>query len=122
MARKSRSSSTSRWSLARSLAAIGGLVALVGFAINLVQIIISNFDVVAMLYALLGIVLSIFVLLQVQLVHTRKIAFPFNWWLLLILAILQGIIAGLSGPVVSLIGLGVLLEVIAVILLLINAL
>ena len=122
MTRSSRSTSTSRWSLGRALAAIGGLIALVGFAISLVQSLIQTVDLIAMLYALLGMLISIFVLLQVQLVRTRKLEIPFNWWLLLILAILQAILLGLTGPFVDIAGLGILLEVVAVILLLLNAL
>ncbi|WP_457558321.1 hypothetical protein [Candidatus Harpocratesius sp.] len=123
MTRKSRKySSTSKWGLARALAALGGLIALIGFAIAIVNSLISTVNITAMLYSLAGIVVSIFVLLQVQLVKAQKLAIPFNWWLLLILVVLQAIIAGFVGPFISIAGLGLLLEVIAVIILIIEQL
>ncbi|MCF2138694.1 MAG: hypothetical protein K9W44_01400 [Candidatus Lokiarchaeota archaeon] len=123
MNRKSRRySSTSRWGLARALAALGGLIALVGFTIGIVNSMSNTINITAMLYSLAGIIVSIFVLLQVQLVKNQKLAIPFNWWLLLILIILQAIIARMIGPFISIAGLGLLLEVIAVIILIIEQL
>jgi len=105
------------------LAVLGGLVALAGFAYGFFLNII-DLNVLGLVWQALGVVISIFVLIQMQLIKS-KIDIPFNWWMLLILVCLQAIAAselGQSMNFVSITGLGLLLEVIAVILLLFNAL
>jgi len=120
---KRRSSSHQRWSIARVLAVLGGLVALAGFAYGFFLNII-DLNVLGLVWQALGAVISIFVLIQMQLVKS-KIDIPFNWWMLLIFVCIQAIAAselGQSMNFVSITGLGLLLEVIAVLLLLFNAL
>lgn len=119
MGKSRRSSSGSQWGLARTLAMLGGVVALVGFGIGFVQEILNDVNLIGMLYQFLGIFVSILVLFQVGLIK-GKMNIPLNWWMLLIFVVLQAIFAGLVS-IVSIAGLGILLEVIAVILLLINA-
>ena len=75
-----------------------------------------------MLYSLLGIVISFCVLLQVQIIRSWKLEIPFNWWMLLILAILQAFCANATSGIVDITGLGILLEIIAIILLLLSVL
>ncbi len=119
---KRRSSSRQRWSIARVLAVLGGLVALAGFAYGFFLNII-DLNVLGLVWQALGAVISIFVLIQMQVVKS-KIDIPFNWWMLLIFVCLQAITAselGQSMNFVSITGLGLLLEVIAVLLLLFNA-
>jgi hypothetical protein len=122
MARKSRSSSTSHWSIARTLAAIGAIIALVGFAIGFVEGFTPNVRLPSILYALVGIIVSVFVLLQIDLVQSWKLNIPFNWWLLLIFVVIQAVVSGAAETIVGLAGLGVLLELIAVIFLLVDVL
>ncbi|MHA1610727.1 MAG: hypothetical protein ACTSYU_01635, partial [Promethearchaeota archaeon] len=112
MTRRTRttSSSTSSWSLVRTLTAIGGLFSLVGFALSLVHSLIPTVNLTSMLYALLGIVISLCVLLQVQIIRSWKLEIPFNWWMLLILAILQAFCANATGSIIDITGLGILLE------------
>jgi len=115
---KRKSQSKQRWDIARVLTLLGALLALVGFAIGLVQSAMVQ-EWISILYQFIGIVISILVLIQVEIVKT-KIDVPFKWWMLLIFVCIQAAMAGLTAYY-SLAGLGVLLEVIAVILLLINA-
>ena len=119
---KRKSSSRQRWSIARVLAVLGGIVALAGFAYGFFLNII-DLNVLGLVWQALGMVISIFVLIQTQIMKS-KIDIPFNWWMLLILVSLQAILTselGQSMSFVSITGLGLLLEVIAVLLLLVNA-
>ncbi|WP_371802559.1 hypothetical protein [Candidatus Lokiarchaeum ossiferum] len=114
-----KSQSKERWDVARILALIGALLALAGFAIGIYTS-ASNQAWLDVLYQLIGIVISILVLIQVEIVKT-KFDVPFKWWMLLIFVCVQAAMAGIT-VYMNLAGLGVLLEVVAVILLLINAL
>ncbi|MHA1673062.1 MAG: hypothetical protein ACTSYI_05490 [Promethearchaeota archaeon] len=122
MTRRTRTSTTSSWNLARTLTAIGGLVALIGFALELIQSLVPSVNLTSMLYSLLGMLISFCVLLQVQIVRTQRFEIPFNWWMLLILAILQAFCANATSSIVDITGLGILLEIIAIILLLLSVL
>ena len=120
---KRKSSSRQRWSIARVFAVLGGFVSLAGFAYGFFLNIIE-FNPLGLVWQALGAVISIFVLIQMRLIKS-KIDIPFNWWMLLIFVCLQAFLAselGQSMNFVTITGLGLLLEVIAVLLLLFNAL
>lgn len=114
-----KSQSKQRWDVARILALIGALLALAGFALGIYTS-ASSQNWLGVLYQFIGIVISIMVLIQVEIVKT-KLDVPFKWWMLLIFVCVQAAMVGVT-DITSLAGIGVLLEVVAVILLLINAL
>ena len=112
-------------SIARVLAIIGAIVAIVGFVYSMVQFIISSppmSELIKILWYVLGILISIFILIQAGMIKSRKINIPFNWWMLLIFVCLQAVMIALESIYISIAGLGLLLEIVAVILLLINVL
>ena len=122
MAKKRRTSSSTRrvrrtknYGAAQTLTTLGGIIALIGFILGLVG---SAPNIVGMLMNLIGIVITVLILISTGLIKSRKTYVPFNWWVLLILAVVQII---LNGSYMNLVGLGVLLEIIAVVLLLIDA-
>jgi hypothetical protein len=115
---KRKSQSKQRLDVDRVLALLGALVALGGFTYGLFMVAIAG-EWLDVLYQVIGIVISILVLIQVKIVKTN-LNIPFKWWMLLIFVCVQTVMAELT-PYLSFAGLGVILEVIAVILLLINA-
>ena len=124
-----RSSSHERWDIARVLTLLGAVCGLVGYGFSLFNSIIA-LNITGILLALLCIIISILILIQVRLVSSSKLDIPFNWWLLLIFVCIQAIIINSIGvfaaatgmnDLAGIAGLGLLLEVIAVVLLLINA-
>lgn len=130
MARRRRYSTTDRWNIARILTLIGAILTLVGYGFSLFNS-IMNFIVEGIIISLVCIIIAIFVLIQVRIVDSFRITVPFNWWMLLILVCLQAFLANFAVPFAGMvtasnlggfIGLGLLFEVIAVIILLIDAL
>jgi hypothetical protein len=111
-----KSSSSSNYGIARTLALIGAILALVGYVIEIGSL-LNNFEFIVLVKIILGIVISILILSSVDLIKT-KTHVPFTWWLLLILVIVQAAFTT-SVTSLSITGLGVLLELIAAILLLI---
>ena len=120
---KHKSSSRQRWSLARVFATLGGVVSLAGFIYGILLNILA-LNPLGIVWQALGGVISIFVLVQMDLLKS-KLDIPFKWWMLFLFVCLQAILVselGQSMNFVSITGLGLLLEVIAVLLLLFNAL
>ena len=125
-----KSSYSERWDIARVLALLGAVCGIVGYTFSVYNNVLVG-DIAGILLSLVCVIISILILIQVRLVRSSKLDIPFNWWLLLIFVCLQAIIingigvfsaaTGLNN-LAGIAGLGLLLEVIAVILLLINAL
>ena len=114
-----RSKSSERMNFARVLAGLGAIIAMVGFVIGSYEAILAN-DIVGILLQLVGAIVSILVLIQTGFIKKwRKI--PFKWWMLLTFVIVQVLLNDYTN-LVGLTGLGILLEVIAVLLILITVL
>ena len=120
---KRKSSSRQRGSLARVFATLGGFISLAGFIYGIFLNILA-LSVFGIVWQALGGVVSIFILIQLKVVKI-KLEISFKWWTLLLFVCLQVILIselGQSMNFVSITSLGLLLEVIAVLLLLFNAL
>ncbi len=99
--------------IARVLALIGSIVALIGWILQLIG---GITNIPGDVYAIIGIIISILILASLGYVKIKTFI-PFTWWMVLIFAIIQ---AFLGVGWIGLTGLGVILEIIAAIVLLIN--
>ena len=111
---------------ARTLAVLGAIIAIAGFIWGLINVISSggNFESIFLdiVTQLVGIIVSIFVLISTDFIRKNKRSHvPFNWWMLLIFVCIQAWMTSYAS-FYSLASLGIILEIIAVILLLIDVL
>lgn len=116
-----RHSSYRHSSIARMLTLIGAILALIGWIMQIITIVqngISDNDLVQILYCILGIVISIFILSSLGYVSTKTFI-PYEWWMLLIFVIIQALFGSIN---LSILGIGVILELIAAIILLVDRL
>jgi len=103
------------------LTLIGAILALIGWFMQIIGTVqngISDTDLVPILYDILGIVISIFILSSLGYVSTKTFI-PFEWWMLLIFVIIQALFGSIG---LSILGIGVILELIAAIILLVDRL
>ena len=111
---------------ARTLAVLGGLIAIAGFVWGLITVISSggNFESIFLniVTQIVGILVSLIVLVSTGFIRKdKKSRVPFNWWMLLIFVCIQAWMTSF-GVLLSLSSLGIILEIIAVIILLIAVL
>lgn len=108
-------------SIAKMLALIGSILALIGWVMQIIYTVqngIGENDLMAILYDILGIIISVFILSSLGYVSTKTFI-PFEWWMLLIFVIIQALFNSIW---MSIVGLGVILELIAAIILLVDRL
>jgi hypothetical protein len=110
----------------RTLAVLGALIAIAGFIWGLITVIGTggSFESIFLniVTQLVGILVSLIVLISTGVIRKdKKNRVPFNWSMLLILVCIQAWMTSF-GTLLSLSSLGIILEIIAVILLLIDVL
>ncbi|MHA1512200.1 MAG: hypothetical protein ACTSRX_10835 [Promethearchaeota archaeon] len=111
---------------ARTLAVLGALIAIAGFIWGLITTITSggNLETIFLNIAIqiIGIIVSIFVLISTSFIRkVKRSHIPFNWWMLLIFVLIQSWMLSYTS-FVDLSSLGIILEIIAVIIMLIDVL
>ncbi len=127
---KRKSSTQERNSIPRIFTVLGAIMTLVGYGVGLVNSILA-LNAVGILVSIACILIACLVLIQVNLIKSKKFDIPFNWWMLLLFIIIQAVIANFNVALTSLVlsielgsflVLGLLLEVIAAIILIFKAL
>ena len=111
---------------ARTLAVLGALIAIAGFIWGLITVISTagSFESIFLniITQLVGILVSLIVLISTGVIRKdKKSRVPFNWYMLLIFVCIQAWMTSF-GTLLSLSSLGIILEIIAVILMLIDVL
>lgn len=111
---------------ARTLAVLGAVIAIAGFIWGLITVISSsgNLETLFLNIAIqiIGIIVSIFVLISTGFIRKdKKSHVPFNWWMLLIFVCIQAWMTYFTS-FYGLATLGIILEIIAVIIMLIDVL
>ncbi|QEE15147.1 hypothetical protein DSAG12_00970 [Promethearchaeum syntrophicum] len=117
---------TKNYGVARTLAVLGGIIAIAGFIWGLITVVTNggNFESIFLNIAIqiIGIIVSIFVLISTGFIRKdKKSHIPFNWWMLLIFVLIQAWMTYYT-TFMGLATLGIILESVAVILLLIDVL
>ena len=111
---------------ARTLAVLGALIAIAGFIWGLITVVGQggNFETIFLniITQIVGILVSLIVLISTGVIRKDKRSrVPFNWYMLLIFVCIQAWMTSF-GTLLSLSSLGIILEIIAVILMLIDVL
>jgi len=111
---------------ARTLAVLGALIAIAGFIWGLITVVGQggNFETIFLniITQIVGILVSLIVLISTGVIRKDKRSrVPFNWYMLLIFVCIQAWMTSF-GTLLSLSSLGIILEIIAVIIMLIDVL
>ena len=111
---------------ARTLAILGAIIAIAGFIMGLIEVIGlgGGFETILLniITQIVGILVSLIILISTGIIRKdKKSRVPFNWWMLLILVLIQAVMTSF-GIILGLASVGIILEIVAVILLLIAVL
>ena len=116
------------YDIARAFAVLGATFAILGFIWGLIKVISSggNFESLFLniVTQIVGVLVSILILISTDFIRKFKYKMnriPFNWWMLLIFACIQAWMT-FYAYLLSLATLGIILEIFAVILLLVDVL
>lgn len=99
----------------RTFILIGSILAIIGYIMDLIDLFSNHHSSTALIGTIVGIIISVLIFIMLGVFHTRKFNIPFNEVVMLVFVVIQIVISGAA--LLSLVGIGIILEIIGTVLL-----